>query len=216
MPGIQGLLKNFDAVISSPQDWWLARQSIVNRGAIQHVDELTRFSAMVRKLQPRRLVEIGTAQGGVFWLLCQLSQNNATLVSVDLPLEDRFSGGLKIAIDLPKMKKSDQTVHAVSGSSHDPVILDQVKTIFGGVLIDVLFIDGDHSYDGVKQDYEMYRSLVRPGGIIAFHDIIHTKFEDCHVDVFWRELVQNSPLRATEIIGRAPAHFGGIGVITVT
>jgi len=193
----------------------LARQSIVSRGAIQHVDELARFSAMVRQLVPRRLVEIGTAQGGVFWLLCQISPDDATLVSVDLPPEERFSGGLKAAIDLSKMKKPGQTVHAVSGSSHHPATLDRVKTIFAGGLIDVLFIDGDHSYEGVKQDYEMYHSLVRPGGIIAFHDIVHTKFEDCHVDVFWRELVRDTAAQATAIIGHTPSHFGGIGVITV-
>ena len=99
------------------------------------------------------------------------------------------------------MKKPGQTVHAVTGSSHDSTTLDLVKTIFAGAPIDVLFIDGDHSYEGVKQDYEMYRSLVRPGGIIAFHDIIHTKFENCHVDVFWRELIRQSPSQATEIIG---------------
>ena len=100
MPGIEGLLKNLKAAISNPTDWWLARRSIVDRGAIQHVDELTQFAGIVRRLKPRRVVEIGTAQGGVFWLLCQLSRNDATLVSVDLPAEDRFSGGLKVAIDL--------------------------------------------------------------------------------------------------------------------
>lgn len=215
MPGIKGLLRNLTAAIASPQDWWLARQSIVRRGAIQHVDELAQFSSRIRPLQPRRLVEIGTAQGGVFWLLCQISREDATLVSVDLPPKERFSGGLRVDIDLPKMKKTGQTVHAVTGSSHDPTVLDRVKLIFAGALIDVLFIDGDHSYEGVKQDYEMYRSLVRPGGIIAFHDIIHTKFEDCHVDLFWNELVQDSHVQATEIIGRAASHFGGIGIITV-
>jgi predicted O-methyltransferase YrrM len=215
MPGLRGLLRNLNAAILSPQDWWVARRSIVKRGAIQHVDELAQFSALVRKMQPKRLVEIGTAQGGVFWLLCQLSRQDATLVSVDLPPEKRFSGGLKTAIDLQKMKIPGQAVHAVSGSSHDPAILDRVKAIFAGNQIDVLFIDGDHSYGGVRQDYEMYRSLVRPGGIIAFHDIVHTKFEDCHVDVFWNELVHDAGLRTTEIIGPTPARFGGIGVVTV-
>lgn len=216
MPGIEGLLRNLPAAVARPQDWWLARQSIVRRGAIQHVDELAQFSQTVRKLRPRRLVEIGTAQGGVFWLLCQLSQSDATLVSVDLPAKERFSGGLRVDINLSAMKRNGQAVHAVTGSSHDPVVLDKVKSIFDGTLIDVLFIDGDHSYDGVRQDYEMYRALVRPGGIIAFHDIIHTKFEDCHVDLFWNELARNPTLRTSEIIGRIPAHFGGIGLITVS
>jgi predicted O-methyltransferase YrrM len=36
--------------------------------------------------------------------------------------------------------------------------------------LDLLFIDGDHSYEGVKRDYELYVSKVKPGGLILFHD----------------------------------------------
>ena len=38
-------------------------------------------------------------------------------------------------------------------------------------LVDFLFIDGDHSLEGVKLDDEQYGQLVRSGGIIAFHDV---------------------------------------------
>jgi len=41
-----------------------------------------------------------------------------------------------------------------------------------GEPLDFLFIDGDHTYEGVKRDFEMYSPLVRNGGIIAFHDIV--------------------------------------------
>lgn len=37
--------------------------------------------------------------------------------------------------------------------------------------IDLLHIDGDHSGEGVKKDYESWGSIVRPGGAIMFHDI---------------------------------------------
>ena len=36
--------------------------------------------------------------------------------------------------------------------------------------IDLLFIDGGHSYENVKLDYHLFKDLVRPGGVIAFHD----------------------------------------------
>lgn len=36
--------------------------------------------------------------------------------------------------------------------------------------IDFLFIDGDHSISGCKEDYELYSSKVSSGGYIAFHD----------------------------------------------
>lgn len=37
--------------------------------------------------------------------------------------------------------------------------------------IDLLHIDGDHSYDAVKFDYETWVPSVRPGGAVMFHDI---------------------------------------------
>lgn len=37
--------------------------------------------------------------------------------------------------------------------------------------VDLLFIDGDRSYEGVKQNWEQYSALVRPRGMVVFHDI---------------------------------------------
>ena len=36
--------------------------------------------------------------------------------------------------------------------------------------LDLLFIDGDHSYEGVKADWEAYKHFLKPGSIIVFHD----------------------------------------------
>jgi predicted O-methyltransferase YrrM len=36
--------------------------------------------------------------------------------------------------------------------------------------LDVLFIDGDHSYEGVKADWDAYKSFLEPGSIVIFHD----------------------------------------------
>ena len=40
----------------------------------------------------------------------------------------------------------------------------------GRPLVDFVFIDGDHSYEGLRDDWENWRSLTAPGGIIALHD----------------------------------------------
>lgn len=37
--------------------------------------------------------------------------------------------------------------------------------------IDVLHIDGDHSYEGVRNDFELWFPMVRRGGCVMFHDI---------------------------------------------
>lgn len=52
--------------------------------------------------------------------------------------------------------------------------------------IDILHIDADHSYEGVKRDFELWSPCVRPGGLILFHDIISHKE---NVGKFFDELV---------------------------
>jgi cephalosporin hydroxylase len=214
MLGLRGLITNALAAGSSPSAWALARRSIVEHGAMQHVDELTAFTKIVRSLAPRTVVEIGTAQGGVFWLLCRLAAPNATLVSLDLPPKDRFSGGEKKSVDLQAMKAPAQAVHAIHGNSHAPEMPDQVRQALGGRPIDLLFIDGDHTYEGVRSDYVMFSPLVRAGGLIAFHDIVKTPWEACEVDRFWAELVRDPSLSPRTVVGRFQSHFGGIGMVT--
>jgi predicted O-methyltransferase YrrM len=38
--------------------------------------------------------------------------------------------------------------------------------------IDILFIDGDHSYEGVKRDWEVFSQFVQPFGCVIFHDTL--------------------------------------------
>jgi hypothetical protein len=38
------------------------------------------------------------------------------------------------------------------------------------IKIDFLFIDGDHSYEGVKKDFELYSTILSEKGIIMLHD----------------------------------------------
>lgn len=61
--------------------------------------------------------------------------------------------------------------------------------MFGNGSVDFAFIDGDHTYEGVKADFLNYGNLVRPGGVIAFHDILPvSEFPDIQVFRFWQEI----------------------------
>lgn len=53
--------------------------------------------------------------------------------------------------------------------------------------VDILSIDGDHSYDGVKGDFDAWIHFVRPGGAVLFHDVQHYP-DDCGVPRFFSEL----------------------------
>ena len=91
-----------------------------------------------------------------------------------------------------------------------------MKALLAGRQIDFLFIDGDHTYEGVKQDFQMYSPLVRKGGVVAFHDVVehdlaHDPTGTCKVDVFWREIKQN--YRNKEILVEENQKCAGIGVL---
>lgn len=58
------------------------------------------------------------------------------------------------------------------GLSSAPATALAVREQIGGQLLDMLFIDGDHRYEGVLTDWLLYNHLVAPGGIVAFHDAV--------------------------------------------
>jgi len=69
-----------------------------------------------------------------------------------------------IGIDIEPNNEPD-----IVGDSSDPVTLDKLQRFLEGREIDLLFIDGCHTYEGVKTDYELYTPLVKH--LIAFHDV---------------------------------------------
>jgi hypothetical protein len=71
--------------------------------------------------------------------------------------------------------------------SNKPSTIDAVRTLLGSRKIDFLFIDGGHTQDVVEADVTNYVPCVRPGGIVAFHDIL--PFNDmCQVRPVWERL----------------------------
>lgn len=93
-------------------------------------------------------------------------------------------------------------------------MLNRVKATLEGQALDYLFIDGDHTYEGAKRDFELYAPLVRQGGIIALHDIAeHPPALGCEVSRFWKKI--KSQYRHTEIIKDPQQGWAGIGVLYV-
>lgn len=78
----------------------------------------------------------------------------------------------------------------IHGDSHSLKTFELLKGRLADRAIDLLFIDGDHSYDSVKRDYEIYGPLTKH--IIALHDINTEKISQhdrVAVTDFWRDLV---------------------------
>jgi len=65
--------------------------------------------------------------------------------------------------------------------------------------IRVLWIDGDHSYKGVKRDLELFREFLSDGAIIAFHDVLTLSPGPCRV--FANEVLASQEFGACGISG---------------
>lgn len=151
--------------------------------------EIKSFLQMLLQNRPKYILEIGTAGGGSLLLMSRVARENAVIISIDLP-EGQFGGGY------PKYRESlyrsfaspKQKMYLLRASSHEQSSLRAVLDILDGNLLDLLFIDGDHSYEGVKIDFDMYKGIVSKGGVIAFHDIVAGDISNAgEVSRFWSE-----------------------------
>jgi len=190
---------------------FVTANGLIRAGQVR--SEIVALAKRVQQIQPRTVVEIGTATGGTLFIWCALAHPEATIVSIDLPGGIHGGGYPYWKTRLyRKFAGTNQTLHLLRGNSHDPAMLNRLKTALGTQAVDFLFIDGDHTYAGVKQDFEMYSPLVRNGGLVAFHDICaHAPELDCHVDEFWNEIKKNRP--SQEFIENPKQGWGGIGLL---
>jgi cephalosporin hydroxylase len=133
----------------------------LNIAPAQIKEEILELVRILEKIKPRTILEIGTANGGTLFLFSRVVHPAATLISIDLP-GGKFGGGYpKWKIPLYKsFVRKDQKIYLIRDDSHNSKTLTKVKNILKGKKVDFLFIDGDHSYKGVKEDFEMYSKLV--------------------------------------------------------
>jgi cephalosporin hydroxylase len=185
-------------------------------GAVQVPEELAALIYFLRPLNLRNVLEIGSEAGGTFYLWCQLATLGGLKISVDDPRgssgSGRFSEEAARAARAAQMKRWSANVHVITGDSHQRDTWNDVNDLLCGEKLDFLFIDGDHSYAGVKMDFEDYRRFVRPGGLVGFHDINDSEFHrkrGCFVSHFWSEL------QGVKVEFNQGLEWGGIGVITV-
>ena len=152
--------------------------------------EILMLLSSVRKMKPKYVLEIGTAGGGTLFLFSRIASEDAIIISIDLP-EGVFGGGYpecKIPV-YESFASQSQRIYLIREDSHDTDTLRKVEAILGSNKLDFLFIDGDHTYPGVRKDFEMYSAYVREGGMIAFHDIVPGLPEMVGgVPKFWKEI----------------------------
>lgn len=171
------------------RNWYMARQAVSAGGIIQKTAELAGLLKALSGLRARWILEIGVAEGGSLALWARAAAPGAALIGID----PRISGEAERRIRSGMRAEQGLLLLAMTSSE----ARGRVGEWLAGELLDFLFIDGAHDYEAVASDFDLYRPLVRSGGLIAFHDIcpdlwhrqgIRSTNDSGQVPHFWNEI----------------------------
>jgi predicted O-methyltransferase YrrM len=189
----------------------LALARSLGMGPTQADEELLWLLGLLHGQPPATVVEIGTDEGGTLLVWTRAASPDALLVALDirpLGLLGRLSAWAVLRRGFARDGQRVELLMPVD--SHDPRTCERLRRRLAGRAIDFLFIDGDHTYEGVKRDFEMYSPLVRPGGLVALHDVIAG--DEPEVVRYWQELKEG--YATEEYAADGPTRYG-IGVVRV-
>ena len=114
-------------------------------------------------------VEIGSYLGASSCIIGKSAkQNNSVLYCIDTWNNDEMSEGKRETFIqfLENTKNYSNSIFPLRGYSRDKIEFMNANKI----RIDFLFIDGDHSYKGVKEDWDLYSALLNDNAIVVLHD----------------------------------------------
>lgn len=175
----------YPTIIDAQMQWEVDR--IGGPRCEQHQRELQWF---MQQLEPQdRVLVIGSKHGG---LEHQIKRHVSTIETLSVDIAPQ----------------ADNVQPMIVGSSASQTV--QAEILKHGPF-DVVFVDGDHSYDGVTADWEFAQQL-QPR-LIAFHDIASTvkhSREGCSVDILWAKIKLAGMKTGEKIVG---CGWGGIGVV---
>ncbi|HJX29617.1 MAG TPA: class I SAM-dependent methyltransferase [Thermoanaerobaculia bacterium] len=198
---------DLDALVAKAQDIY---------PAVQNPRELHDFLTVALDRRPKAVVEIGTAAGGTLYCMSQVAEPSALIVSIDF-FGGAYGGGqtnLECKF-FSTFGPLTQRFEFIRERSFLQTTVRDLKKILNGQEVELLFIDGDHSYAAVRSDYEMYHPFVAEDGLIVFHDILEIPAQASdwqrgnEVSIFWREL--SPKVTSREIIDRSfpPSSWNG-------
>lgn len=161
---------------------------------------------LVDALRPRLFVELGTHRGDSYLAFCQAIKAGgvaAAAFAVDTWVGERHAGFYP------------EEIHAELKAYHDPLYggfstllrstFDEALARFGDGSIDLLHIDGLHTYEAVRHDYESWLPKLSEAGVVLLHDC-NVRDQDFGVWKLWEEVSGRHPSFAF-------THGHGLGVI---
>lgn len=143
---------------------------------LQDLDELKWYANFVRSLGVRRYLEIGSNVGDTFYAVLANAPKGSLGVSIDLDTN-------LVRHTAQELVNLGSKVYLIPGDSKDPASISEARKLGP---YDVVFIDGDHTYEGVKADWDNYHQLAP---VVVIHDVMGRDNEFTKdVYRFWQEL----------------------------
>ena len=161
---------------------------------------------IVAALRPEKVVELGTYSGMSFFAFCQAMQEqniDGSVYAVDTWEGDEHTGNYGEDVFNKVNRHARDRYRAISYLLR--MTFSEAAAQFDADSIDLLHIDGLHTYEAVREDFETWYPLVKPGGIILFHDI-EARMNGFGVRHYWAEL-------ESEYTTFAFKHGYGLGVL---
>lgn len=198
------------------QDWhdMSKRPKDAHRGVVTTAQigwELMELVKIYDRLAPMNVLEIGSQFGGTLHYWLTGAEEGAKVANIDILQNMGEADKARLPDTWRSWCPYGVAYKSFIGRSDDKDIFEGVRSFMP--VVDFLFIDACHTYEGAKADFELYGPLVRKGGIIALHDLVTPSFSP-HIQVWhlWRD-IQAAGYVTQEL--RAGADYGGIGVVYV-
>ncbi|MDO4777890.1 MAG: class I SAM-dependent methyltransferase [Cardiobacteriaceae bacterium] len=164
---------------------------------------------LMATLRPRTLVELGVYSGISYLAFCQAAVANQVPVrmwGVDAWQGDVHGGLYDGTRILQTLRERHDTLYGHFSTLLQKTFDEAIADIADGS-VDLLHIDGLHTYEAVRHDFETWQSKLSERAVVLFHDIaVHER--DFGVWRYWEELTQRFPAFSF-------AHSNGLGVLLV-
>jgi predicted O-methyltransferase YrrM len=163
---------------------------------------------LIEELQPRVVVELGTHNGFSYLAFCQSVSKlklDTKCYAIDSWQGDEHTGAYTGEVLTQLRDLHDQKYSAFSTLM--PMLFDEAIRHFADGSIDLLHIDGWHTYSAVKHDFESWISKLSDRAVVLFHDV-NAKQKDFGVHEFWNEVKEHYPNFEFD-------HGYGLGVLIV-